>query len=247
MAASEEKIDQDMKRTLHAYSPIALHIISCAALVCTFLLSHQTSYAQTVRRRGISWVSPGAAPLRLNGYEVKAVIEPNGLRRAYIRRDSDREWIPFYTDERFLLVTLGNQKRLVLINDCPATKFCKVMVADLASHKNRQVDQQAIEMYRRNARPDERLMIIPQAYAFSSDDRQILINMELIYISISAEKKYQAEVDRLAKSYKNWWYVIDTESRRVLREYRTSKIPKQWISNRRRVQQRHAADAHPCL
>ena len=212
-----------MRYIPHNRSLAAGYLFCCAALMCASLLSCQTSSAQAVlRRRGFTWVFPPAVPLQLNGYEVKEVAEPNGAFRDYIRRDSDRKWIPFYVRERYLLVTLGNRRRLVLINDCPATKFCKVMVADLASHKNREIDQQAIEMYRRDARPDERLMIIPQAHAFSPDDKQVLINMELIYISVPAEPRELGE--RLNRSYKNWWYVVDSKSGRVLREYRTSRI-----------------------
>jgi hypothetical protein len=100
------------------------------------------------------------------------------------------------------------------------------MIADLALHKTRQVDHPATEMYRRGARPDNRLIITPQAYAFSPDDKQVLINMELIYISVPAEPSALAE--RLNRSYKNWWYVVDSTSGRVLREYRTSKTPTRW-------------------
>src|SRR6266404_5161410 len=171
-----------MRYIPHNRSSAAGYTFCWAALICASLLSCQTSSAQTVTRRGVTWVSPSIVPLRLDGYQVKEVAESNGERRAYIRRDSDREWIPFYLNERHLLVTLGNRRRLVLLNDCPATKFCKVMIANLASHKSRQLDQAAIEIYRRDACPDKRLIMIPQAYAVSPDDKQVLINMELSYI-----------------------------------------------------------------
>jgi hypothetical protein len=201
-------------------------IFCCAAVICVSLLNCQVSSAQAVRRKDVTWVSPPAVPLQLNGYEVKEVTEPNSALRAYIRRDTDSKWIPFYARERYLLVTLGNRRRLVLINDCPATKFCKVMIADLASHKSRQIDQPAIEMYQRDARPDNRLIVIPQAYAFSPNDKQVLINMELIYISVPVEQRKL--VERLNKSYKNWWYVVDAVSGQVLREHRTNRMPKRW-------------------
>lgn len=200
---------------------------------CIFLASlPQSPVAQIIQRKGVSWVAPATKILRLNGYEVKEVTELNGIRRAYIRRGIDNEWIPFYARERFLLVTLGNRRRLVLINDCPATKFCKVIVADLTSGKVRQIDLQAVEIYRRNASPDKRLVIVPQAYAFSPDDRQALINMELIYIRVPGDEKEVAE--RVNKSYKHWWYVVDSASGSVLREYRASKIPKRWWTSNRR-------------
>ena len=207
-------------------SAAAGYMFCSAALICASLLNCQVSSAQAVRRKHVTWVSPQAVPLQLNGYQVKEVSEPNSARRAYIRRDTDSEWIPFYALERYLLVTLGNRRRLVLINDCPATKFCRVMIADLALHKSRQIDQPAIEMYRRDAQPDNRLIVIPQAYAFSPGDKQVLINMELIYISVPvAQRKL---VERLNKSYKNWWYVVDSISGQVLREHRTNRMPNRW-------------------
>ena len=204
----------------------AARYICCCAALCTSLLSCETSLAQAVSRRGVTWVSPTDVPLQLNGYEVKEVAEPNSAPKVYIKPDGDRRWIPFFVRERYVLVTLGNRRRLVLINDCPATKFCKVMIADLATHKTRQVDQPAIEMYRRDARPDNRLIVISQAYAFSPDDRQVLIKMELIYVSVPAEPREL--VERLNRGYQNWWYVVDSISGRVLREYRTSMIPTRW-------------------
>ena len=223
-----------MRYILRNRSEGAGYTLCCAALTCASLLNCQISSAQAVRRRDVTWVSPQAVPLQLNGYDVKEVTEPNSARMAYIRRDTDSMWIPFYAHERYLLVTLGNQRRLVLINDCPGTKSCKVMIADLARHRSRQIDQPALEMYRRDARSDNRLIIIPQAYAFSPDDKQVLINMELIYISVPTEPREL--VERLNKSYKNWWYVVDSITGGVLREYRTSRIPKRWwASSRRRV------------
>jgi hypothetical protein len=182
--------------------------------------------AQAVSRRGVIWVFPTDAPLRLKGYQVRELAEPNGPPRAYIKTDDDRKWIPIVARERYLLVTLGNRRRLVLANSCPATKFCKVMIVDLVSQKSWQVDQPAIERYRRDARLDNRLIIVPQAYAFSPDDKQVLINMELIYTSVPAETRGLAE--SLNRSYKNWWYVVDSIRGRVLREYRTSRIPRRW-------------------
>lgn len=196
------------------------------AFICASLLNCQVSSAQVGRRRDVAWVSPQDVPLQLNGYEVKEVTEPNNARRAYIKRDTDSKWRPFYPIERSIDVTLGNRRRLVLINDCPATKFCKVMVADLTSHKSKQIDQPAIETYRRHAHPDNRLIIVPQAYSFSPDDRQALINMELIYISVPAEPRELAKM--LNRSYRNWWYIVDSVTGRVLREYRTNQIPKRW-------------------
>jgi phosphotransferase family enzyme len=155
------------------------YMFCCAALICASLLNCQVSFAQAVRRKDVTWVSPRAVPLRLNGYEVKAVTEPNSARRAYIRRDTDSKWIRCYTGERYLLMTLGNRRRVVLINDCPATKFCKVMIADLASHESRQIDQPAIEMYQRDARPDNRLIV--------EDPGNFPVTSRIVHADLSAQ------------------------------------------------------------
>src|SRR5262247_3261745 len=83
------------------------------------------SPAQTINRNGVTWVAPIREILSLNSYKVKEETDADGIRREYIRRTNDRAWIPFYTNERSVLVTLGHRRSLVLVNDCPATKSCK--------------------------------------------------------------------------------------------------------------------------
>ena len=189
-----------------------------------FLIISPTSAAQNVGQRDVTWIWPVGEILRLKGCEVKEELGSDGVTKVYIKRDRDEEWIPFYVDERNVGVALGHRKQLVLINDCPATKFCKVMRVDLASRKSKQIDLPAIRMYRRNARPNNSLIFIPQAYAFSPDDKQVLVNMEHIYTSVSTAEM----AAQLSKTYKNWWYIVDSTNGRVLREYRTSKLPPRW-------------------
>jgi len=183
------------------------------------------SVAQTIERRSVMWVAPTSETLSLHGYEVKEETESDSIRKEYIRRAEDRRWIPFYTCERYVLVTLGHRKNLVLVNDCPATKSCRVMAVNLSSGKIRQINTSATKTYQRNASPDGRLIIVPQAYAVSPSDRKVLTNMKLIYISVPAEQRELA--NRLNSSYKNWWYVVDSANGRVLREYR-STLPRKW-------------------
>jgi hypothetical protein len=205
--------------------PVLINLYLQSALsFSVFLMISPTSAAQNVRQRDVTWIWPVGAVLRLKGCEVKEESGSDGVRKVYIKRDGDEEWIPFYVDERTVGVALGYRKQLVLINDCPATKFCKVMAVDLASRKSKQIDLRAIRMYRRNVRPDNSLIIIPQAYAFSPDDKQVLVNMEHIYTSVSTAEM----AAQLSKTYKNWWYIVDSTNGRVLREYRTSRLPPRW-------------------
>jgi len=207
-------------------SPYMGFSFKAAVFLIAFAFFNFASVAQTIKRRGVMWVAPTSETLWLNGYEVKEESDSDGIGREYIRRAEDRRWIPFYTRERYVLVTLGHRRHLVLVNDCPATKLCKVKVVNLFSGESKQIDTSATKTYKRNASPDEHLVIIPQAYAFSPDDRKVLIHLELIYISVPAEQRDLA--NRLNRSYKNWRYVVDSASGRVLREYRTSTLPRKW-------------------
>ncbi len=71
------------------------------------------SVAQTIERRSVMWVAPTSETLSLHGYEVKEETESDSIRKEYIRRAEDRRWIPFYTCERYVLVTLGHRKNLI--------------------------------------------------------------------------------------------------------------------------------------
>src|ERR1700681_4862216 len=144
-----------MARIRHA--SLMLRWVFCfIALVCVFSANFQPAFAQAVVRRNIVWVSPTVAPHRVKGYQVKEATAPNGALTTYIRKAGCRKWTPFYVRERYLVVTPGHRKPVVLINDCPGTKFCKVVVASLISHTVRQIDSPAVEMYRRDAHPDKR-------------------------------------------------------------------------------------------
>jgi len=163
----------------------------------------------------------------LKGYEVSENITPgdkNYTRRAYIKRDGDKEPRLFYTHGRLIVVTLGHRRSLVLINDWEATKSGKVVVANLRSGEKWQIDSDALKMYRQHARPDRRLWIVPETYGFSPHDRQVLIKMVKEDVSAATAE----ESERSSKTYKEWWYVVGSGNGHVVREYRTNKIPKRW-------------------
>jgi hypothetical protein len=164
---------------------------------------------------------------RLKGSRITEEINPSTLiRKDYIKRRTDKRPMLFYTHYRAIEATLGHRFRHVLINDNEASKSNKVMIVNLDTKETRQIDLAAVEMYRRNASPDGHLIIVPEAYAFSPADKHVLIKLELIYISVPFEEK--ALANRLKKSYKQWWYVVDSSDGQVKREHRTSKLPKNW-------------------
>jgi hypothetical protein len=190
------------------------------------LFNGSVSAFQLFQRRGITWADPKPnQAVRLNGSEITEELDPSTLvRRDYIKRKTDKEPILFYTHHRSIIVTVGNRGQTLLINDYEASKSSKVIAISLATNQARQIDLAAIEMYRRNASPDGRLWVVPDAYAFSPDDMQVLMNMELIDISAS----HPEETVRARRTYKGWWYVVDANTGGVRQEYRTKRVPRRW-------------------
>jgi hypothetical protein len=203
-------------------------VLHFAIVFCASLFVPSASPAQIIQRRGATWV--GLKPnelFRLKRYEVTEEINPATLLRIdYIKRKKDKKSILFYTHGRGIVVTLGHAAHLLLINDNEASKSNRVVVFNLDTNETKRVDIQAIESYKRNASPDGRMIIIPEAYAFSPTDKQMLIKMELIYLSLPFEERGLA--NRLRRSYKPWWYVVDSIDGKVTHEYRTSRLPKRW-------------------
>jgi hypothetical protein len=198
------------------------------------LIGGSTVLSQVVRRHNTKWVSlhPNETR-RLINYEVtERFCSADQLKRCvFIKRHFDRKLILFYTHHRQILVTLGHRKQLVLINDWGATKSGKVVVVNLKSGLKRQIDGPAVSMYGRHAAPDRRLWIVPEAYEFSSDDTQVLIKMVKEDVSAATAEESIAA----GRTYRAWWYAIDSRTGKVIHEYRTSKIPANWWQRRSRM------------
>lgn len=197
--------------------------VSCFVI----LLVYSSTCAQTGPRGSAHWVSPRPdVDYRVDGYEVRERLcsDNSGNLCVYLKRDGDREPILIYIHHRQIGISLGHHRRLVLINDWEATKSGKVVIANLRSGTRNQIDRQALSMYRRRVRPDRRLWIVPEAYEFSPDDRQVLIKMVKEDVSAAT-----AEESRLAVgTYRERWYAVDALSGKVVREFQTSKIPGKW-------------------
>jgi hypothetical protein len=204
----------------------------CVSII--LLIASSTALSQVVRRHNTKWVSPHPNEThRLNNYEVteRSCSDEQAKLCAFIKRDADTQPILFYAHHRQIVVTLGHRKRLVLINDWEATKSGKVVVVNLKSGSKRQIDGPAVSMYRRHAAPDRRLWIIPEAYEFSPDDTQVLIEMVKEDVSAATAEESIAA----GRTYRAWWYAIDSRSGKVIHEYRTRKIPANWWQRRSRV------------
>lgn len=151
-------------------------------------------------------------------------IDSNLERSDYVKRPGDDQFILFYRHGRSIGPTLGHHRQLVLINDYAATQGCNVVIADLNTRKNWNIDSAATERYRTTANPDARLVIVPEAYGFSPSDREVLIGMDLVYISVPTAEL----ADEVGRTYARCWYVVDSSSGRVLHEYRTNQPPSCW-------------------
>ncbi len=194
----------------------------------TLLLIYSTASAQVVKRGNATWVGPRpGVTYRLERYEVSEKMTPgenNYIRSAYIKRDGDNEARLFYTHGRQIIVALGHRRSLALINDWESTKSGKVVVANLRSGENCQIDSEALKMYHQHAARDRRLWIVPEAYGFSPHDRQVLLKMVKEDVSAATAE----ESGRSSRTYKEWWYVVRSGNGQVIHEYRTNKIPQRW-------------------
>ena len=194
----------------------------------------QNARSQVVRRGNAVWVSPRPnQTYQLAGYEVteRFCSDDQLTRCVFIKRHFDRQPILFYTHFRVIVLTLGHRKRLVLINDWEATKSGKVVVENLRSGARKQIDKRAVAIYRRRARPDRRLIIVPEACEFSPDDKQVLIKIVKEDVTAATAEESIAA----SRTYKPWSYVVDSRTGNVIREFRSKKIPTRWWWRRSRA------------
>lgn len=195
-------------------------------IVVMFLI-FSTAQSQIARRRNATWIGPRVDEVyRLNNYEIteRGCSNDEWPLCDFIKRDFDQQPIQFYMHHRGIGVTLGHRKQMVLINDYFSTKLAKVVVANLNSGSNKEIDRQALAMYRRHVKPDHRLWIVAEAYEFSPDDRKVLMKMTMESVSAATAEESVAAT----RSYKEWWYSVDSRTGRVTHEYRTNRIPGRW-------------------
>lgn len=121
-------------------------------------------------------------------------------------------------------MALGHSRQIVLINDHAATKFTRVVVATISDGSAVDVGSQAMEQYQREVKPDWRLEVNPEGYALSPDDRQVLVRIALIYLSVQTPK----EAADLAKTFQPRWYVVDTRDGHILKTFSGENPPASW-------------------
>ncbi len=198
-----------------------------SAAVALAALVPWSSAAQIFQRSGSEWVSfrePGKT-YQVAGFEVWQTLDSKHYeRRVYLRKTGEESSQLIYSHHREISLTVGHQGRTVLINDYAATKTSKVVTVELVTGKVIEVDQAAGKEYLRSANPDSRLVVVPEAQGFSPDDRQVLIKMKLIYVSV----QHAEQAETVRRTFKPRWYAVESNSGQVLREYRTGQFPEGW-------------------
>ena len=148
----------------------------------------------------------------------------------YIEHEKDAAPRLIFTNHRAVEFFIGNRGRLALVNSTQATKDFEVYVADTSTGKNWRIDEQALRMFLQDSGADPSLIVIADGEALSPDDRQALLSMNLIYISVSTAE----EAEQKGKTFHKWWYAVSTSTGQVLHEYRTSSVPRTWLKEYRR-------------
>ena len=162
-------------------------------------------------------------------YSFREDFNPDTFeRKVYVQRRGDNKPRLIFTHSRGVSMCVGPSGRLALINSEPATKTVEVYTSDLSSGRNWRIDEQAMDLYVRNAKPNPALVIVPKGEDMSADDGEALLRIDLIYISVGTPE----EAEKVGRTFKEWWYVVDTRNGKVLREYRTPAPPRWWVKRK---------------
>jgi hypothetical protein len=173
------------------------------------------------------WISFVAAPatVQQGPYRLTQRYDSNTLTgRVYIQRENDAEPRLIFTNDRAAEFLIGHQGELALINCTKATKDYEVYVANMGTGESWRIDQQALQMFSRDSGADPSLIVVAAGEALSPDDQEALLSIKLIYISVSTRE----EAGRASKTFKPWWYAVNTSTGQVLHEYRTTSVPRAW-------------------
>lgn len=119
---------------------------------------------------------------------------------------------------------VGHRDRLLLIDDSCATKCERVLVGDADTGKTWRVDEPAMETYKRNFSPAPNLIITAYPIDFSPDDRQVLLSVRLVYVSVGSA----GEAGSVAMTFVKVWYAVNSESGLVSGEYRSDPSHENW-------------------
>lgn len=158
----------------------------------------------------------------------RLVQTPDGRSDAtevYVQKNTERPH-PIFTNQRYVEFLIGHRGEQALINYYVSSKAFEVYAASLASGGHWRVDEKALQAFSRNSGADPSLIIVAAGEALSPDDREILLSINLVYISVSTPE----EADQKFKTFKKWWYAVSTSTGQVVHEYRMAAVPPDWAS-----------------
>lgn len=162
-------------------------------------------------------------------YIFEEDFDPQSLqRRVYVLRRGGKGRRLIFIHSRGASECVGPSGRLALINSFPATKLVEVYGADLTSGKSWRIDEQATRLYRDHAQPNPAAIIVANGEDMSPTDDETLLRMDMIYASVPTPE----QAAQLWKTFHQSWYVVDSRSGKVLREYRSSPPMKWWVHSR---------------
>jgi len=194
------------------------------------------SDAQEFHRPNSGWIifttGSGSVTVRQGPYRLTQKYDPETMEgQIYIEREKDAEPRLIFTNRRAVEFFIGHRGGLALVNYTQATKaLFEVYVADTSTGKNWRIDEQALRMFLQDSGADPSLIVVADGEALSPDDRQALLSMNLNYISVSTAE----EAEQKGKTFHKRWYAVSTSTGQVLREYRTSSVPRTWLKEYRR-------------
>ncbi len=179
-----------MRRQPGRMRPSAFCVLALCLLSLRFAVSQSSSGSpnkwQSEKRAGLVWVDPAHDREHTDGYQFTETFDPQTFERVdYVKEPGQSEPTPFYKHNRAIVVALGHTRRVVLINDEYTTKLTRVVVAHLPDGKNVDASSGALAQYQEDIKPDPRLIVNPEGYALSHDDRLVLVRIKLTYLSVA--------------------------------------------------------------
>jgi hypothetical protein len=142
-------------------------------------------------------------------------------RKEYVQISPESKLILFYEHGRAISPVLSHTQQYILVDDSPATHSSEIYIVDLKNGKKWRIDNPARNYYFQEV-PLKGIEVLPEFNSFSPSDEQVLIHMFLGYTFPSAKNPHPE------KNYQDWSYVVDSKSGKILKEYRTMKIPTHW-------------------
>jgi hypothetical protein len=135
----------------------------------------------------------------------------------YVLRDEDSKPMFYYAHNRSIIPRLSPSRSKVIISDYPATKACLLYVVDLKTKACYPVAEKALHSYASVVSLNN-IMVVATEKGLSPDEKKILVWVELEYLM---------NVDGL-KDYRDWSYVVDIKSGKVLKVFKEAKVPVAW-------------------